>query len=202
MCIYIHIAIVGNLDCLAENYKLVYIETRCQPVKDQWPPNQLTTIVSVALIHHEGEQTQQELINMSMHDASVVEKLSLHHPRVTKRIIDIFKSSYKRILIEGAPGIGKTILSREIAYCWAKDKILIDKKLFLLLIRDPHLHCVKSINDLVHYLNNDYLSDNEAEVAADELRKSKGSGIVFVIDGYDECPCDSKLKGFVDKLVE
>ena len=179
------------------------METRFQPVKDQWPPNQLTTIVNVALIHLEGEQTQQELIDMSMYNIPIEEKLSLHHPRVTKRIIDIFKSSsHKRILIEGAPGIGKTVLTREIAYCWANGKILIDKKLFLLFIRDPNLHCVKSINDLAHYLNDGYLTDGEAEVAAGELRKSSGLGIVFVIDGYDECPCDSKLKGFIDKLVE
>ena len=201
-CSYICITIVGKLDCLTENFKLVYIETRCQPVKDQWPPNQPTTIVNVALIHHEGEQTQQELIDMSMRNVSVVEKLSFHHPRVTKRIIDIFRSSHKRILIEGVPGIGKTVLVREIAYCWASGEILIDKKLFLLFIRDPDLHHVESIKDLVHYLNNDYVSDSEAEVAVDELRKSKGSGIIFVIDGYDECPCDSKLKGFVDKLIE
>ena len=137
-----------------------------------------------------------------MRNVSAVEKLSSHHPRVIKEIKDIFRSSYKRILIEGAPGIGKTVLAKEIAYCWAKDKILTDMKLFLLVIRDPNLHCVNSIAELVHYLNYDCLSGSEVEVAADELRKSKGSGIAFVIDGYDECPCDSKLKVFVDKLVQ
>ena len=187
---------------MTETFKLVYRETRGQPVEDQWPPNQPTAIVNVALIHHEGEQTQQELIDLSMHNVSAAEKLSFHHPRITKRITDIFRSSHKRILIEGAPGIGKTMLSKEIAYCWANGEILPDMKLFLLFIRDPDLHYIKSINDLVHYLNNDYLSDSEAEVAVDELRKSRGSGIVFVIDGYDECPCDSELKGFVDKLVQ
>ena len=136
-----------------------------------------------------------------MRYVSAIEKLS-HHPRVTKRITDIFRSTHKRILIEGAPGIGKTVLAKEIAYCWANGEILTDMKLFLLVIRDPNLHCVNSITELVYYLNNDYLNDNEVEVAADELRKSKGSGIVFVIDGYDECPCDSKLKVFVDKLVQ
>ena len=137
-----------------------------------------------------------------MRNVYAVEKLSSHHPRVTKRITDIFRSTHKRILIEGTPGIGKTVLAKEIAYYWANGEILTDMKLFLLFIRDPDLHCVKSINDLVHYLNNDYMSDSEVEVAVDELRKSKGSGIVFVIDGYDECPCDSKLKSFVDKLVQ
>ena len=137
-----------------------------------------------------------------MRNVSAAEKLSLHHPRVTKRITDIFRSSHKCILIEGAPGIGKTVLAKEIAYYWANGEILPGMKLFLLFIRDPDLHCIKSINDLVHYLNNDYLSISEAEVAADELRKSKGSGIIFVIDGYDECPCDSKLKVFIDKLIQ
>ena len=140
---------------------------------------------------------------MSMCNISAVEKLSSYHPRITKRITDILMSSHKCILIEGAPGIGKTVLAKEIAYCWANGEILADMKLLILLfIRDPDLHCVNSINELVHYLNNDYLSDCEVEVAVDEIRKSKGSGIVFVFDGYDECPCDSKLKGFIDKLVE
>ena len=187
---------------MAENHKAVYKETRCQPVQDQWPPNQLYTIVNVALIHHEGEQTQQELIDMSMRNVSTVERLSSHHPRVTKRITDIFRSTCKRILIEGAPGIGKTVLAKEIAYCWANGEILTDMKLFLLVIRDPNLHCVSSITELSHYLNDDYIDDSDVKVAVDELRKSKGSGIVLVIDGYDECPSDSKLKGFIDKLVE
>ena len=192
----------SKLDILAENYKIVYKETRCQPVQDQWPPNQLYTIVNVALIHHEGEQTQQELIDMSMRNVSTVEKLSSHHPRVTKRITDIFRSTCKRILIEGAPGIGKTVLAKEIAYCWANGEILTDTKLFLLVIRDPNLHCVSSVTELVHCLNYDYLSDRKVEVAVDELIESKGSGIVLVIDGYDECPSDGKLKGFIDELVK
>ena len=187
---------------MTENFKLVYMETRCQPVEDQWPPSQPTTIVNVALIHHEGEQIQQELIDMSMRNVSAVEKLSYRHPKFTKSITDIFKSSHKCILIEGAPGIGKTVLTKEIAYRWAKDEILSGMRLFLLFIRDPDLHHVNSIKELVNYLNNDCLSDSEAEVAVEELRKSSGSGIVFVIDGYDECPCDSELKVFVDKLAQ
>ena len=137
-----------------------------------------------------------------MRNVSTIEKLSCRHPKSTKSITDIFRSPHKRILIEGAPGIGKTVLTKEIACCWAKDEILSNMTLFLLFIRDPNLHHVNSNKELVNYLNKDYLSDSEAEVAVDELRETKGKDIVFVIDGYDECPCDSKLKSFVDELVK
>ena len=136
-----------------------------------------------------------------MYSISATDKSS-HYPGVTKRIKDIFRSSQKCILIEGAPGIGKTVLAEEIAYCWANGEILNDMKLFLLFVRDPDLHYVNSINKLVYYLSNHYLNDNEVMFIADELRWANGSNVVFVIDGYDECPCDKPLKGFIDKLCQ
>ena len=194
------LVVSSGLDVLTDNLKDVYTIMRCQPVEDEWPPNQPKTIVNVALMHHEGEQTQQELIDMSSYHkkgASAIDKL-----RVTKSIVDIFTTISKSILIEGAPGIGKTVLCKEISYYWASDKILIGMKLFLLVIRHPKLHCVNSVSGLIHYLNNDYLSDSEVESAANELRRSKGSNIVFVLDGYDECPPDSPLKEFIDNLIK
>ena len=38
-----------------------------------------------------------------------------------------------RVFIEGAPGIGKTALAKEIAYQWAKNELLTSKKLLLLV---------------------------------------------------------------------
>ena len=125
-----------------------------------------------------------------------------HNYRMTKKITEIFRSSEKFILIEGAPGIGKTILAKEIAYCWANGEMLVGMTLFLLLMRDPDLHSVKSISDLVHYLGDDYLSENEVKAVADKLKNLKGSNVIFVIDGYDECPYDSNCKRLIDKLYK
>ena len=182
-----------------DNLKDMYKVIRCQPEENEWPPNQPKTIVNVALMHHEGEQTQQELIDMSVHrkeGAHAIDKL-----RVTKSIVDIFATMSKSVLIEGAPGIGKTVLTKEISYYWANNKILVDMILFLLVIRDPQLHTVNNVSKLLHYINNDYLSDGDVECAANELRRSRGTNVVFVLDGYDECPPNSPLKQFIDKLI-
>lgn len=45
------------------------------------------------------------------------------------------------------------------------------------------------------------MSNSEVEAAVNELRKSRGQDIVFVIDGFDECPHLCQLKWFVEKLV-
>jgi len=143
---------------------------------------------------------------MSKHQrsASSVDEITSSHPsRVTKSITSIFESPDERfILIEGAPGIGKTVLVKEIAYRWACGEVLQGKRLFLLFIRDPNLHGVNSVNQqLISYFSVDYLSDGEVDIAVDELRKSRGQNIVFVVDGFDECPADVELKHFIEKLA-
>ena len=142
---------------------------------------------------------------MSKHPrgASSVDGITSSHPSsVTKSITSIFESpDQKFILIEGAPGIGKTVLAKEIAYRWACGEMLQGKKLFLLFARDPNLHGVNSINQqLISYFSCDYLSNSEVGVAVDELKKSRGQNIVFVIDGFDECPQHCQLKLFIEKL--
>jgi len=147
--------------------------------------------------------------------ASSVDKMTSSHPsRVTKSIASIFKPPdiYQLphmddlapfILIEGAPGIGKTVLVNEIAYRWACGEILQGKKLFILFIRNPYLHDIDSINQkLISYFSCDYLSDTEVEVAVNKLRKSRGQNIVFLIDGFDECPGDCQLKLFIQRLAK
>jgi len=59
----------------------------------------------------------------------------------TKHVADLFTAKRNSdgstffpssILVEGAPGIGKTMLSKEIAYQWASNNILHSKTLLFL----------------------------------------------------------------------
>ena len=215
-------------DTLHDNLCDTYEETRYKPVGAEWPPNQPKSIVSVALIHYKGKRTRQELFAIAQRhkdgsiaidqmmsssgQAPAAKKQRLDHSRVTKDIADIFTAdlmgqtkgstdlnkSPKHILIEGAPGIGKTVLAKEIAYRWAKKELLQSIELLLLIfLRDPRLREVKSIKDLVKL----FTSTKIAKDVADYIQECNGSGVAFVIDGFDEYPSSLQHSSFIVDII-
>ena len=215
-------------DILHDNLCDTYEETRYKPVGAEWPPNQPKSIVSVALIHYKGKRTRQELFAIAQRhkdgsiaidqlmsssgQAPAAKKQCLDHSRVTKDIADIFTADPmdqaegstdfskppKCILIEGAPGIGKTVLAKEIAYRWAKKELLQSIELLLLIyLRDPLLREVKSIKDLVEL----FTSTKIAKDVADYIQECNGSGVAFVIDGFDEYPSSLQHSSFIVDVI-
>ena len=88
------------------------------------------------------------------------------------------------ILIEGAPGIGKTMLMVEIASLWAKGEILQDKKIMLFLtLREHKINEIKSCKDMFNYS-----CGNEQNAAMYEKYFSinNGRSLVILLDGLDE----------------
>ena len=109
--------------------------------------------------------------------------------------------SYK-ILIEGEPGIGKTILSSEIAAQWADpDKDLLKDKaiVFLLFMRQPETKNISNAKSLVeHFFHDDMPLVNEL---TEWLVNSNGKHITIVLDGYDEASTYSAFYDFVNQLI-
>ena len=108
-------------------------------------------------------------------------------------------SSYK-ILIEGEPGIGKTILSSEIAAQWANSVLLEDKALLLLLfMRQPETKSISNVKSLVeHFFHDDIPLANEI---TEWLIDSNGKHLTILLDGYDEASTYSLFFDFVNKLI-
>ena len=93
------------------------------------------------------------------------------------------------ILIEGAPGIGKTTMSREIAIQWANKNILKNKKLlFLLFMRDPEVKYITDVHSLVKFYCQ---SDSLTNKITDWLITTNGEYLAIVFDGYDEMSIES-----------
>ena len=213
---------------LRDHFCILYKRIRYSSDEAEWPPNQSKVVVNVALMHSGSGNTKKSIIRMSkLHmktvgnnldssdcdgpsakrlclDGHKVTKEIIDGHKVTKEIIDIFEADQmedgppSRILIEGAPGIGKTVLTKEIAYNWAIGELLQDVKiLFLLFLRDPSLRDVSKVEQLVEYLTvNRGLSKDEVQSCTAQLVDIK---IGFILDGLDEF--DSKNNSFFVDLI-
>ena len=111
----------------------------------------------------------------------------------------------KYILIEGAPGMGKTTLCKEIAYQWSANSLLKETALlFLIYLHDPNIMNINSLKDLVHY-QYDFVEENTelSEQCAKVLNHSDGIDLTIVFDGYDEynSSSDSIITKILDRKV-
>ena len=136
----------------------------------------------------------------------------LHTSKVTKEATKILSPLEKSnnpqfILIEGAPGIGKSLLLKEITYLWSKNQILQNFKLVLLLcLRDPAVQQMSFIDDLFQlYLKRDKEATEVASVCRKYFIKNNGEDLALIIDGYDEYPKqlqeDSLIAGILKREV-
>ncbi|XP_065883142.1 protein NLRC3-like [Dysidea avara] len=104
-----------------------------------------------------------------------------------------------RILIEGAPGIGKTVLAKEIAFCWANNTLLNNTNiLFLLILRDPALQKVENTRQLIQYVSMGGLNDEEIQKCISQLNNIK---LGFVFDGFDEYPSSLQKRSYIVSII-
>ena len=189
-----------------------FIQERYKVSEDDWPSYQPEHFTSVALIHHrEKHVTTKEVIAV----ANVMHKgeIDVSASKASRKVSDIFSPYISGdndtetikttvVLIEGAPGIGKTILSKEIAFQWAKKGILNDKHfVFLMFLRDP---CVQQINSLEQFVCcaiNASNKNSTVEAVMEYLEYTAGECCTIIFDGYDEISEEVRTKSFIAKIL-
>ena len=86
------------------------------------------------------------------------------------------------ILIEGAPGVGKTTFSWEFCRKWGKGEILQDHSLLLLLpLRDNNLKEAKTLSDLFYHPNSEL-----QQAVVQEVTNNQGQGVAIWLEAWDE----------------
>ncbi|XP_065906900.1 protein NLRC3-like [Dysidea avara] len=103
----------------------------------------------------------------------------------------------RTLLVEGSPGIGKSVLLKEISYLWARNESLTKSDfLFLLQLRDPAVQEMKSLECLVRHFY------NQGKEAESHLLQDGGKSVTILLDGYDELPADLRQNSFIAHLLQ
>ena len=99
----------------------------------------------------------------------------------------------KLVLIEGAPGVGKTTFSWEYCRKWGKGEILQDHSLLLLLpLRDNNLKQAKILSDLFYHPIFEL-----QQAVVQEVTKNQGQGVAIWLEAWDELHHEQREKGSV-----
>ena len=120
-------------------------------------------------------------------------------PIELKDIFKNIKGERKVILIDGAPGSGKTTLTVHICQQWGRGEIFNEFNVILLVqLRDSQATTdAQSISDLLPCETHAM-----AERAAKEIMAVRGSGILWILDGWDELPSHLQKESIISKLIK
>ena len=108
----------------------------------------------------------------------------------------------KTTLIEGAPGIGKTAVAREIASRWAQNKMLPKIELILLVyLNKTDMNKITNFEELMQVC---YEEKDAASSCADYFFDSQGKNLMIIFDGYDVMATENQQKDntFLIKLLK
>ena len=218
---------------VSNRVRQINVQTRFMVDDNAFPPEQPTNFTPLLLIHRQGHRTREEVISMAklMHSGDISKVAMVpgkqstvkrdtqgghekfHRAsdtsRATKQIEEILAPLERSkestfILVEGAPGIGKTVLLKEIAYKWANRELLQKFELVLLVyLRDPSLQRIGSINDLLQlFCKGDKNATQIVNACAQYLFDNGGKTLTLLLDGYDEYPRDLQETSLIADILK
>ena len=101
------------------------------------------------------------------------------------------------VLVQGAPGIGKTTMAHELCRQWVEGKVLKEYSLLILLkLRDKSVQKANNVADLFFHSN-----PSIPPVVASIVEQDNGNGTAFLLDGYDELPRVMQKNSIFSQLI-
>ena len=159
---------------------------------NQWPPSATKQFFRLAMIQTPAVQRgkiDDRFVQMTI-TGKVDDILRLKYPIKLEKIFCEAKRPRNVVLLEGAPGCGKSTLSVYICQQWEKDQLFNQFKLVILVrLRDPAVQNAKCLADLLPCPDT-----KSAQFLERIMMEMKYQGVLFILDGWDELPFDLRIK--------
>ena len=154
------------------------------------------SFINIALVHKYAkpmtDSDKKEMIMDRLHghvDVIQKKKTKLYFRNVCKCEDGSVAHS---VLVEGAPGVGKTTFVFELCKQWARGEILQEWGVVVIIkLRDQRTRTAQTINDLLYH------PDPEIRQAVTELVRQDGKNMLLILDGYDELTTKQSESGSV-----
>ena len=171
-----------------------------QTSSNQWPPSVTHKFFRLAMIKTttvKREHIDDKFVRMTI-TGKVDDILHQKYPIKLKSIFqETPRGRRKVVLLEGAPGCGKSTLSVYICQQWEKGQLFNQFQLVILIrLRDPAVQNAKDLADLLP------CSDTKtAQLLAGIMMELKCQDVLFILDGWDELPFNLRKKSIFESLV-
>ena len=174
-----------------------YQQSQGSPSPVEWIPSPTKKIFRLAMIQRERVQRghiEDRFVRMTI--SGRVDDIL--HAKSPVKLEHVFRNTLhggEIILIEGAPGSGKSTLTVHICQRWGKGELFQQFTVVILVqLRDPAVQRAQTIADL--------LPAEKPEEIATELIATNGRGVLWVLDGWDELPPHLQQDSIFRKLIK
>ena len=171
---------------------------RLLPYESKYSPESAQKYINLAMISKQKESRAEmdTFTKATIHGDvdDVVEMKTAITPQDIGRLED--GSPAQCILVQGAPGVGKTTLAWELCRQWGKGTLFSEYLLVVLLkMRDRSIQEATSLSDLFKH------PKLQAAVCNDIVERN-GMSVLILLEGYDELPPDLQEKSIFSALIE
>ena len=174
-------------------YRKSEIEKNLNVLK--WPPTPSKIFINLSCIDWESVVSKEEadeytkaMVEDGNVDVIMKKKTNIDFDDIVQDLPPL-TAEEKVVLVEGAPGVGKSTFAWEFCRRWERGEVAHQYQLVLLLrLRDERMSRAESLKDLIYHP-----SKNICQAVVEELESTLGVDTLIILEGFDELP-DSQRK--------
>ena len=158
----------------------------------KWPPVAVKKYINLASIEKNNKRDLDDFTKAAAFRGDIDAIVCKKEPFQLEQLAKLPDGSKpKLVLVEGAPGAGKSTFAWKFCHQWGKRKLLGEYPLLVLLrLREKAMQDASSIADLFYHPKR-----RIRPALAEEIEESQGEGLLLVLEGFDDAAPSLQKEG-------